>query len=152
MTTKSDKLGLDVKRKSLFSLGTEFIPYKKIQSVHAVRIGRREGLRTYHLIIRLKDGKKLAPGRWSKSPDEINDIAYELAKEIGCEVFDTPVYSMPNIQTAILAGAGAVLVYVIWYRVTVGQICLAMWHGNAPVIFIPFGFALILCLLRTRKN
>lgn len=152
ITINTAKQGLNVRRQNKFHQRIDFIPFKDVESVHVVRVGRRAGLKTYHLVLRLAGGRKLTPGRWSHNPSEINDVAKELAQEIGCSIKEAPVYSLPDIKTALLSIGGALAIYAIWYRLTVGQVCLAMWHGTAPAIIVPFGFMLLLFLFRTRVN
>ncbi len=52
----------------------------------------------------------------------------------------------------LISAAIGILVYVIWYGVTTGQYCSAMWFGSAPPVIIFIAAATCYRLLGQRQR
>lgn len=146
---------VDTHRRELFFLKKSWlgqqktrVPFTSVEGVAVRRVGRVDQFPSYHLQIRLKNGRHLKTGRWSFDLSEINDLGSQLVNAIGCPFHEGPVPRALGAQQAIFAAIGAVIVYVIWYRFTTGQICPAMWFGTAPPVVMGLAFLVLLSVIR----
>jgi hypothetical protein len=153
VVVSGERKDLTVRRSSLRSRETRVIPFAGVRSVNVVKLGRtHKGTASYHMNITLKTGERISTGRSSRVGDEINAIAREFPDLVGCATQDAPT-SHPIDGTHLLVSlAGAVVIYLAWYRFAVGPWCRAMWFGTAPPVIILAGFAALLIGWRRRKT
>lgn len=53
-----------------------------------------------------------------------------------------------NILKIIVSFIIAIFIYKVWYKITVGKLCPAMWYGSAPLVIIGGAFLFILLVFR----
>ena len=139
---------LTVNTKGLFGQRTRVIPFRNVDTVYVLTTNSSRGPITYQLLIYLKDGKKQATGYWTIDQDTIFEMADRLSKQIGCsEKLPPRIYPISAKHLAI-AALGSFAIYVLWYVVSFGKICPAMWAGTAPPVIMGFAFISLLGLLK----
>ncbi len=143
---------LTVRTSSLRGSEVRVIPFAAIRSVDVVKLGQtHKGTRSYHLNIALKTGEKILTRRNSRDGDEINELARELSGLIGCKTDEAPAPQPIELGQILVSLSGAILVYVAWYRFTVGPWCRAMWFGTAPPVVMLLTFTAIMLVVRRRS-
>jgi hypothetical protein len=137
------------RKKNRWSTTETVVPFGDVSTVDVSRIGRTgNGMETYHLALILKSGDRFRTGKWSLDQSEIASIAEELARTLGCQLqAGVRVYPV-GLERSLLAGVGAVGLYALWFRATVGPWCAAMWFGTAPPVLIMIFFFSLRTLLR----
>ena len=137
---------LTVRKTSRFGQKTTVIPFEQVASVN-VHCPGGKGPRNYFLKLRLKNGKVERTGKWSYDQREMVALAGRLAAEIECPVSTGLLVQPVNAIRVVVSAAGAVLIYVFWYRIKVGPWCPAMWGGTAPFVIILVAFLILLGIL-----
>ncbi len=144
---------LTMRKSSLRGRELRIIPFASIQSVDVITLGQtHKGTRSYHLNLTLKTGEKIRTGRSSRVGDEIHGIARELSDLVGLEPNDTLRAPSTELAPFLFALLGAVLVYGIWYRLSVGPWCRAMWFGTAPPVIMLLAFMAIILGFPKRRT
>ncbi|MFL5812296.1 MAG: hypothetical protein ACJ763_01865 [Bdellovibrionia bacterium] len=132
---------LVILKKGRLTKSSSVVPYDEISAVQVATIGSaHRGVVTHHLVIQLKNGKRVTPGRFSTDQAEIIEVAQRLARETGSECIIGRRLVPLTTPRYVLSAVGAVLVYVLWYRFKVGPWCPAMWYGSAPPVIIALSF------------
>ena len=144
---------LQIKSKNRFSSKSKMIRFNEIQHVEIKTINRRRHseIKLYTLRLRLKNGNIERVGKESFDSDELMAVADQLALAIGCSVETDLSRDTININFIPVALVGSIGLYALWYRLTVGKLCAAMWGGTAPIVIIPLIFYLLLKLNTFRK-
>ena len=125
------------------------VPFDEVVSVNVAKVASRsDGTPSFWLQIERVGGKVFSTGRWSTNEAEIRRLAERLSAEIGCECRGGVPLSPASVLRVAAAAIGAVVVYAIWFRFSVGPWCPAMWFGTAPPVFILAAFAVLLGLFR----
>ena len=122
--------------------------FVEIPSVNVNQIGGYRGPPTYHLNIEQKDGKIEKTGRWSFEKGEIVALAERLSIDAGCKFNVGVVLQAIDLNKIVYSGIGAVIVFVVWFRIWAEPLCPAMWYGLAPPLIIIIAFFFILSILR----
>lgn len=138
-----------VQSRDLWASSQKIIAFKEVAGISVQKI-RSKGDRAnfYHLQIQLKNGGVQRTGFWALNQPDVFAVAERLAQDIGCEP-QLPWRIYPhNSKHYILASVGAILIYTVWYRLTTGQLCLAMWFGAAPIYITGASFFGILGALK----
>ena len=155
--TTVDKAGrrLLLDRRTRWNRSRTGIPFSHIDSVRVVKVGSSsDGTPSYWLQVLLKGGRSCATGVWSLDEAHVGRLAEQLAAEVGCgchrEAADRTASALAPIAVLQIAVAalGALGSYALWYRLSVGPWCPAMWFGTAPPVFMLLAFSVLLALLR----
>jgi len=125
------------------------VPFDEVVSVNVAKVGSRsDGTPSFWLQIERVGGKVFSTGRWSTNEAEIQRLAERLSAGIGCECRGGVPLGPASVLRVAAAATGAVVVYAIWFRFSVGPWCPAMWFGTAPPVFVLAAFAVLLGLFR----
>lgn len=119
------------------------IPFAEVDSIRIRKITRRNMLSTYHLKILLKNGKQFSLGQQGLTESAFNKITDPLAQTIGCPVQTENDIAPLSSQNVVIAATCAILAYLLWYRITVGPWCPAMWGGTAPIFIMTITFFIV---------
>jgi hypothetical protein len=140
---------LRVSRTSLTGTRSSIHHFNSIEGVEVASTGRsHRGIVTYHLNIVMKDGKPIKTQFWSTSHDEVTELAERFAQTTGSFLGSKSRNNPSELNMFLISGAGAVLIYCVWYNLTVGSFCLAMWFGTAPAVIIGVAFLSIFRICR----
>lgn len=146
---------LIIERRRLWGHRHDERSFDEIAAVRVATIGQQsKGTRSYWLQLQPLRGPVIQTGRWSHDQSEIHALADRLAATIGCTCErgrDELAASSTTAWQVLAAAAGALLVYAIWFRVSVGPWCAAMWFGTAPPVILLIAFGSLLGLLRARS-
>jgi hypothetical protein len=128
------------------------ISFDEIASINVVRVGdRTDGTPTFWLQIERQDRKRFFTGGWSTSEREMGFLAERLAEEIGCDRHGGNPPNPASVGQVASSLIGAVILYVMWYRLVVGDWCMAMWFGTFPPIFLLLAFSGLLLIFRSYR-
>ncbi len=87
----AERKNLTVRKRSLMGSELRVIPFAAFRSVDVMKVGQvHKGTQLYHLNLTLKTGEKILTRRHSRDGEEINAVALELSKLIGCETNEAP--------------------------------------------------------------
>jgi hypothetical protein len=141
---------LQLVAKGLFGTRTLLFPFSSITGVHVSRIGNStKGIPSYWLRFTTQDGKNISTGRWSYDQQEMLDLAEKLSSMIGCATSEAGATLNPVTGMSVLAATlSAVVIYMLWYRFSIGPWCVAMWFGTAPPVIMGVVFLVVLTLLQ----
>lgn len=129
---------------------TSIIRFSEVERIYIATIGKRSShLQSYLLKMHLKNGREESLGKLSFEKADIADIAEKLSAQIGIKT-DAPTKRDRWSSSIKLfpAALGAVVVYIIYYRVSVGTFCSAMWAGSAPPVIISVAFFFLLGIFK----
>lgn len=149
MEVCSDNERLNIKKASLLNSKIYVILFNQIKSVQITTYGSRsKGLPTFHILFKLKNGKTEATNYFTVSEDEAVQLAQRLINDIGCEnnlgeYFNSSRQDLVSVFRVFASFVGSVFIYILWYKITIGQPCVAMWHGTTPVLIIGCSFLII---------
>lgn len=130
----------------------EAIAYSNIDHVAISRIGRpRNRTVFYFLHLGLKSGERLPTGIFFSSAESAQTEANRIAELIGCKSQQIATAGDHRFSEFIIAFVIGLLSYVVYYRLTVGPPCKAMWFGTAPPVIIMLSTWIALTILRTRS-
>lgn len=136
-----------VKSRGFLKNSDKVIPFSAVSGV-SVRLVTGKDASSYYLQLQLRDGTIQKTGLWSFTQSEVTSVAERLAEDIGCPLTQPwKVYPYTVVHAGV-AAAGAVMVYLIWYRGFVGPFCPAMWAGTAPPFIVVVAFFNIITLLK----
>lgn len=140
---------LRVRSQNVFGQNMRTLEFIEVKQVRVVKLrAPRSKAPVYLLKMDLRNGQTLGTGRWSFSQTEIDELATRLASSIDCPSELGPGPFPATATHVALAGAGAVLFYIAWYRMTTGQLCPAMWFGSAPPVIMLVSFVILLGTFR----
>ncbi len=149
VTVEAQRRALKIEKRRWVGNWRVSVPFEEIAAVNVAKVGTRsDGTPSFWLQLERRDGTVVGTGRWSTRETEINRLAERLSAEIGCGCGTGHSPAPASVGRVAAAVVGAALVYVAWYRVTVGPWCGAMWHGTAPAVIMLASFAACLALLR----
>ncbi|HTP24582.1 MAG TPA: hypothetical protein VMK12_02835 [Anaeromyxobacteraceae bacterium] len=140
-------------RKTRWGRSRTVIPFSHIDSIRVVKVGSSsDGTPSYWLQVLLKSGRSCATGVWSLDEAHVGCLAEQLAADVGCGCCPGaerhPASAPSTVFQVAVAALGALAAYVLWYRLSVGPWCSAMWVGTAPPLLMLVAFALLLAVLR----
>ena len=125
------------------------LPFEEVESVNVARVGScSDGTPSFWLQIQRQGGKVVSTGWWSLSEAEARRLAERLAAGIGCECRGGMPLGSASVGHVAAAAVGAVVLYAVWFRFSVGPWCPAMWFGPAAPVFVLAAFAVLLGLFR----
>lgn len=140
------------------------IPQTQIQEVLVKRIGSKwKGLETHHLILKTQN-QQINTGYWKRERREIEVVANQLIQALELkghgdlllsseEADDISESSSPfHSRRLAISFAVGLIVYVAWYRLSVGPWCPAMWAGTAPPYIIGLVTLFTFQFLRNRVS
>jgi len=133
-----------------FSSKLKNIPFELIDYIYIYERENSEGSPSYDLYVELKSGKSMCVVNYDYSKQNVIELGNKLSHEIGCDFrFDKNMRGyFFNYKMVASAAFFSLLSYIVWYRLTTGQICTAMWFGTAPIVIIGLVFVSSLNLLR----
>lgn len=150
-----DKKRLVLTYTNYFNSYKVILGFDEIEKLDIAGVGKWNH-RSYFLKIRTTKNKVLGTGIWSFDKEEVQEKANELYELIGHknQIKDENQGAVKNAFVdrpylpVIIALIVAFSSYMLWYRIKVGPLCPASWHGNLPVLFICSVFILVYRFLK----
>lgn len=132
-----EKRFVKIKKTNRFRSTLRLVAFDSIETIFVRKIGREhKGIAFYLVMFELVSGENISTGSFFTNRGEAQSQADLWAYEMG-----TKSHQMPFLPSAWdfplpIAFGVSLLFYVIYYRLTVGPLCPAMWFGTLPPFFI----------------
>ncbi len=138
---------------SIFGTKKQTVTFASVDRVSISRVGRaRNNVQFYFLHLHLKNGTRLPTGMILSSAESAQAEADRISEIIGCPSQQIALPSDHRFSTFLLAFVVGVIAYAVYYRISVGPPCKAMWFGTAPPVIIMLVTWFTYGILRTNRS